>query len=70
MSDPFRKQYQPLSKEQQSLITDLKDQAGELLDIIHQVSKTHDVRACRLAQTKLEECVMWATKAATWTPDS
>lgn len=70
MTDPFRKTYQPLSDAQKILISDAKDQAGELLEIIEKVEKQHDVRSARLAKTKLEESVMWLVKAITWVPDN
>lgn len=70
MTDPFKKTYQPLSDAQKTLISDAKDQAAELLEIIEKVEKNHDIRAARLSRTKLEESVMWLVKSITWIPDN
>ena len=69
MNNPFRKPYVALDDGQKRLITDVKDQASELLNIIAIAEKQYDVRACHIAKTKLEECVMWITKGITWVPE-
>jgi hypothetical protein len=59
--DNFGKHYAPqVSKETADIIYDIKSKAEELLD---QISFGAN-RELSLAKTKLEECVMWAVKAA------
>lgn len=58
MTDTFRQIYRPLSAAESKRILDIKAKAAELHDLLGEAS-----REFALARTKLEECVMWATKA-------
>lgn len=58
----FRKEYRPLSADEKIDIALIKQFAEDLLPYIERVG---DPRARALAITKLEECVMWATKGIT-----
>lgn len=69
MQDPFRKTYRPLSDSQKKMMSDARDQAAELLEIIERAEQNFDVRCCRLARTKLEEVVMWLCKGITYVPE-
>ncbi len=64
MTDTFRKEYKPLSHQQKTRISQIKDKASDLFDAIDWAIET-DPRMIELAKTKLEECVMWAVKAIT-----
>ena len=57
--DTFRKVYKPLSDSAKKLVVDIKDKAEELLTLLENVKS----REMSLAQTNLEQCTMWATKA-------
>ena len=70
MQDPFRSVYRQLNDDQKQLINDAKDQAYELMEIIIKAEKQYDVRAIRLAKTKLEETIMWLTRGISWNPDN
>lgn len=59
--DLFRKEYRELSIYQSALVALVKDQAASLHDTLMRL----DSREGALARTKLEEAVMWATKAIT-----
>lgn len=62
----FRKEYRELSPEEVAQVRNMKDKAAELygLLVVEGESKA-DPRAMAVARTKLEEAVMWATKALT-----
>lgn len=62
--------YKNLSNEQHELIRDIKNQAYELMDLITIAGKKYDIRSSNIARTKLEECVMWATKSVKWNPEN
>lgn len=62
MSDVFRSEYREMSPETARQIEIVKTNAGVLLSFIECLPPS---RERSLAVTKLEECVMWATKAAT-----
>ena len=70
MQDIFRINYRQLTTEQHELIRDIKNQAYELMDLLSIVNKKFDIRSGNIAKTKLEECVMWATKSVSWNPES
>lgn len=70
MKDVLRSHYKQLTNEQHSLIKDIKNQAYELMDLIAIAGQKYDIRSSNMARTKLEECVMWATKSVSWTPDN
>ena len=63
--DPFRKAYNAQTDIQRALVSDIKDAADELLDLITRVNREFDPRCAHLARTRLEESVMWAVKGAT-----
>lgn len=61
--DTFRRQYRPLSDMEKADMDEIKSEAQVLLDRIK--GDVPDERCRALAITKLEECVMWATKGIT-----
>lgn len=65
----FRKQYRALSDTERQHVESIKDAAQKLyglLNFSYTVETTAPgMREFALARTKLEECVMWATKAIT-----
>lgn len=65
MQNRFRKEYRALTEEEQKKVYDLKCKADELLALIDAEEGNGGPRERAVAITKLEECVMWATKAFT-----
>lgn len=66
MTDPFRKTYRALTEPEVAHVAAIKDKATEMLRLFEDTPAINpDPRAYALAATKLEECVMWATKAVT-----
>lgn len=69
MSNRFRREYRPLHEFEANLVATLKVQAEVLAktyDVV--IDAPHDFpnqRMIAIAMTKLEESVMWATKAIT-----
>lgn len=67
--DAFRKEYRPLSESEIAKLGSIKDKAQELSDLIWQTpvmtGPSHKLDQLNAAQARLEECVMWATKAIT-----
>lgn len=69
--NPFRKQYRQLSQEEAARVAAVKDKAEELYVLLEPMPQNPSftsgggAREMALAKTKLEECVMWATKALT-----
>lgn len=67
--DPFRKAYRVLTPEEQARIELIKSKAAELHGLLEPMPTTTTPggggREFALARTKLEECVMWATKGLT-----
>ena len=61
--DTFRKEYRSLSLDEQTMLKELKQDAETFLASIK--INTPEGRHQFLAVTKLEESVMWATKALT-----
>lgn len=61
----FRKQYRQLSDAEKAQIEGIKVTAAVLYHQLHVTAGQADARQLALAKTKLEECVMWATKAIT-----
>ena len=59
MSDTFRKVYFPLKEESSALIAEIKAKAEELEQLFSNVKS----REMFIAQTNLEQSIMWATKA-------
>lgn len=57
----FRKEYRPLTEQEKSHVAAIKISAEVLYNSLH----SGEARHMALAKTKLEECVMWATKAIT-----
>ena len=63
--DIFRKD-STVTLEQKSIIEELKEVAEFLYSTIGWISENcHGKRESAIAKTKLQECVMWAVKAAT-----
>lgn len=66
MPDVFRKQYRTLTDIEKQRLAAVKDQAQVLYDVFSDISlASGGTRELSLAKTKLEEAVMWATKAVT-----
>ena len=70
-SDIFRSTYRALTEAEQAFVGHVKSRAARMADSFDQyqaVAEGHgsacDPRCLALARTKLEEAVMWATKAA------
>ena len=64
----FRKNYRQLTPEETVDISNIKDFAEELwaeFSVYDDEESNADIRAIRLAKTKLEEAVMWAIKGIT-----
>ena len=64
MTDVFRKEYKPLSDETKSRIEQIKQSAEKLHEVIFWAVDS-DKRMIALANTNLEQAVMWAIKAIT-----
>lgn len=64
MSDIMRQEYRQLSGDEQLRLKQMKVKAAELYDLIDYCTDG-DQRSFSLAKTKIEEAVMWATKAIT-----
>lgn len=62
MVDVFRRQYRQLSETEKFMLDELKKEAEILYQKIKDLGTS---RETSLALTKLEECVMWATKSIT-----
>jgi hypothetical protein len=66
MKDVFHKVCADLSEEDKKSIRDIKDKAEELYELIAQtVLRAPYYPRISISLTKLEECVMWATKSIT-----
>lgn len=73
--DPFRAKYRELSAEEKLAIAGVKAKASAMLDALQAAVPVRGVhegdalmaynRSMGIAREKLEECVMWATKALT-----
>lgn len=70
-NSPMRHSYRVLGDAEKALMTAIKDKGGEMLTLLHQAGGT-DVQGGRMAsrelsiaQTKIEEAVMWAVKHVT-----
>jgi len=61
----FRKEYRPLTDEEQASVNRVKETAQTLYAIIDSPSAAADPRSLAVAKTKLEEAVMWAVKGFT-----
>lgn len=61
----FRTVYRPLTTDEAQHLVNIKDKAGELLDLFNQYPNDTAGRELALARTKLEEAVMWAVKGVT-----
>lgn len=63
----FRKTYRKLNAEEQELIEQIKDAAERLENLFgdYKFRGGRNVREMSLAQTNLEQSVMWAVKAVT-----
>lgn len=57
----FRKQYRALTEMEKNHVDAVKVAA----EILHHLLDRGDPRCVAIAKTKLEECVMWATKGLT-----
>lgn len=75
MTNTFRSTYRELSESEKSSVADIKDRAEEMLTALRsaeaggpprlETTSHPNARMFAIARTKLEECVMWATKAVT-----
>lgn len=63
--DIFRKEYKPLSIEQKQWLDDIKDRAEYLYNCINKGNIASDPRMLAIANTNLEQAIMWAIKAIT-----
>ena len=64
MSD-LRETYKVLTEEEKQKVANIKSVGGAFLVILDTVGNVTRSRELALAKTKLEEAVMWATKAVT-----
>ncbi len=60
MSPVFRKEQRHLTAEERQQVNAIKQLAEDLHDLIDMLPSS---RARDIAQTKLEECVMWSVKS-------
>lgn len=74
MTDVFRKEYRVLTEMEKTAMEVVKNRAGEINDLFNafemdflgkQGQRPMDSRCLALAQTKLEEAVMWFVKGVT-----
>ena len=72
VNDPFRKEYRILNEKEKAVLSATKTAAGHYFTMIESSVKdlddqilSPDPRMIALAKTKLEESVMWFTKAIT-----
>ncbi len=71
VNNTMRHAYRVLSDEEKAMMSRLKDVGGEFLALLHQAGGTNPEgdrlasRELSLAQTKIEEAVMWAVKHVT-----
>lgn len=67
MSSIFRSQYRELSDVEKTIVDDIKERAQLLLNTLDFARKLPhtDPRHLALAQTNLEQAVMWAVKGVT-----
>lgn len=59
MSDTFRKEYKPLTLENQNLIRAIKEVAENIEILIGNIDNLEKT----IAMINLEQCIMWSTKA-------
>ena len=62
MVDVMRQEYRQLSANKKQTLSVFKQQAADLYDTIASFGESRELS---IAKTKLEECVMWATKELT-----
>lgn len=62
MSTVMRQQYRPLSTDEVNEVTDIKRMGQDLHDYLGRLGASRELS---LAQTKIEEAVMWAVKHVT-----
>lgn len=71
VNNTMRHAYRVLSGDEKAMMSRLKDVGGEFLALLHQAGGTNPdgsrlaSRELSLAQTKIEEAVMWAVKHVT-----
>lgn len=69
MPDTFRKEYTALTEEQKDQMSDIKNDAQELLDRLNALvpadERSERSRCMAIARTNLETAVMYAVKAIT-----
>lgn len=64
--DRFRQEYRELSTEERDAVFMVKEFAGGIMETLECKKLTNlDHRCAMIASAKLEEAVMWATKAIT-----
>ena len=69
MSDPFRKEYTPLTDEAKAQMLEVKEKADELLALFNKIvpseERSERSRCMAIARTNLETTIMWAVKGVT-----
>lgn len=66
MTDIFRKDYRPLTEEEQQLMDDIKDGAQNLHDLIGRAESVGTAgEAITIAKNHLKEAVFWAIHGIT-----
>jgi phosphoribosylaminoimidazole-succinocarboxamide synthase len=61
-NDIFRKSYRDLTSDERDAIMKVKNLARIVAEFLDELPASREIS---LARTKLEECVMWATKSIT-----
>lgn len=64
----FRTEYRPLSEDEKASVSEIKEAAAKLYDLMEDAIKASPSPAARciaVAKTNLEQAVMWAVKGIT-----
>lgn len=63
----FRQKYRDLPEKEKAEVSNIKNDAALLWELIDDITSSHPdaAREAAIAKTKLEECVMWAVKGIT-----
>jgi hypothetical protein len=65
-SNPMRREYRPLTEDEQHRVAAIKAGGGTFYDMIATCDvASADPRCLAIARTKVEEAVMWAVKGIT-----
>ena len=65
MSNVFRKEYRTLTEAEINKLSDVKEKAQELLELINDIEVVKDQRYREFAIKDLEQAIMWAVKSIT-----